>query len=112
MGLMTLVLAYFIVVTIAGLFRAWVAKIMGDNTPEKMGFLSFNPLVHTDPIGFFFLLIFRFGWGRYIPINPFNIVGRFRIIRLFLAYVSDTFIHLVMATVSLVTLIVYFGLNV
>jgi len=111
-GLVTLVLAYFIVVTISGVFRAWVAKLMGDDTPEKMGFLSFNPFIHTDPIGFFFLLIFRFGWGRYIPINPFNIVGRFRVIRLFLAYISDTFIHLVMATISLVTLIIYFGLNV
>jgi len=107
--LLTLVLAYFLLVAIAGTFKAWVAKMMGDDTPEQMGFLSFNPLVHADPIGFIFLLLFRFGWGRHIPINPYNITGRFRAIKLMAAYLADTFANFAMAVVSLVFLFIYFG---
>ena len=111
-GVITLVIAYFFVVTISGVFRAWVARAMGDDTPEQLGFLSLNPLHHMDPFGFFFLIVFGFGWGRYVPINPYNIVGKFRTVKLLIAYLSDTFIHLFMATVLLVALIVIFGPNI
>lgn len=111
-GVITLVVAYFFVVTIAGVFRAWVARLMGDDTPEQLGFLSFNPLHHMDPFGFFFLIFFGFGWGKYIPINPFNIIGRFRVIKLLVAYLSDSFIQVVMATFLLVVLILMFGPNI
>lgn len=31
--------------------HAWSADLLGDPTPAKLGRLSFNPLVHIDPIG-------------------------------------------------------------
>jgi len=108
-GLMTIILAYFFVVTVSGYFRAWVAVKMGDETPEYMGFLSLSPFRHADPIGFTLLILFGFGWGRYIPIMPFNIVGRLRKIKLFIANFSDVFINLFIATVSLTGLVIYFG---
>jgi len=107
--LLTLVMAYFLLVTIAGTFKAWVAKMVGDDTPEQMGFLTFNPLVHTSPIGFAFLLIFKFGWGKHIPINPYNITGRFRAFKLMMAYLSDSFANFAMAVASLLFLFIYFG---
>jgi len=110
--LLTLVLAYFPLVTVAGTFKAWIAKLMGDDTPEQMGFLTFSPLTHLDPIGFLFLLLFKFGWGRHIPINPFNITGRFRALKLLIAYLSDSFANFAMATTALVSLFVYFGPDV
>ena len=72
-SLMTIVLAYFFVATIAGFFRAWVARAMGDDTPERMGFLNFNPLVHIDPMGFFLMIFLGFGWVKHVIINPYNI---------------------------------------
>jgi len=108
-GLMTIVLAYFFVVTISGYFRAWVAVKMGDETPEYMGFLSLSPFKHADPIGFVFLILLGFGWGRYIPIMPFNITGRFRKLKLFIANFSDVFANLLIATISLTGLVIYFG---
>jgi len=108
-SLITNFLAYFLVATIAGSFKAWVVCALGDETPERMGFLTLNPLAHADPIGFFFLIIFGFGWGKHIFINPYNITGRFRTLKLLVAYLSDVFAYFVIATVSLVVLIVSFG---
>jgi len=111
-GLVTIIAAYFIVVSLTGYFRAWVAVQMGDDTPAYMGFLTLNPLKHVDPLGFIFLILFGFGWGRYIPIMPFNIIGRFRKLKIFIANFADIFANFALATVSLVGLIVYFGADV
>ena len=111
-GLITIVLAYFIVVTISGYFRAWVAVKMGDDTPAHMGFLRLSPLQHVDPFGFVFLVLFGFGWGRYIPIMAFNITGRFRRFKIFLASFADVFANLAIAVISLVGLILYFGSDI
>lgn len=62
------------------------AKMLGDNTAEKMGRLSLNPLKHIDPVGTIIvplLLVlfstltgmrpFVFGWAKPVPVNPFNL---------------------------------------
>ena len=36
----SMLLAYIIVVPIAGYARAWMAKKMGDDTPEELGFFN------------------------------------------------------------------------
>ena len=78
----TLVLSYMILVTLVGYFRALIAKWMGDNTAEQQGFLSLNPAVHVDLFGLILLILLRIGWGRQIPINPTNIHGRLRWLKL------------------------------
>ena len=111
-GLVTTVVAYFIVVSISGFFRAWVALKMGDQTPAYMGFLTLNPAKHTDFVGFIFMVLFGFGWGKYIPIASFNINGKFRKIRIFIANFSDIFANFAIATVSLICLVIYFGADI
>jgi hypothetical protein len=108
-GLMTFLLANTVAITLAGAFRAWVAKKMGDDTADYAGFLTLNPLAHIDIIGIIFLLIFYFGWGRYIPINPFNIHGPYRRLKLFVAYLSDTFAYFLSALIGIIVLIITVG---
>ncbi len=50
----------------------------GDNTAKESGRLSLNPLKHIDMIGFLFLLIFKFGWAKPVPINSANFKNRKR----------------------------------
>ena len=50
--------------------HALVADRLGDPTPRARGRLSLNPLVHLDPLGTLFFLIFGFGWARPVPVNP------------------------------------------
>jgi len=111
-SVITLVLAYFVVVTVAGSFRAWVAFSFGDDTAESLGLMSLNPLVHVDFLGMIFLLGFGFGWGRHIPVNPFRIQGPSRILKIVFAYLSDAFAHLLMAVIFFSSLIYAFGLRV
>jgi hypothetical protein len=111
-SLITLVIAYAIAVTTAGSFRAWVALQFGDDTGESLGLLSLNPLAHVDFLGGLFLIFFGFGWGRYVPVNPHKIHGRFRGLKIAIAYLSDSFAHLVMAVVVFTALIYSFGFSV
>lgn len=55
-----------------------VAYLLGDDTAKKSGRLTLNPLKHLDIIGFIFLLIFKFGWAKPVPINSSNFKNRKR----------------------------------
>ena len=108
-SMITFLLAYSVVVTVAGAFRAWVTKKLGDNTAEYAGLLTLNPIAHIDMIGILFLMLFYFGWGRYVPINPFNIYGPWRNIKLLCAYLSDTFAYFLSALIGIILLITMGG---
>jgi hypothetical protein len=109
MGLLTLFFAYIMAICPAGYFRAWTAKKMGDSTAQDMGFLTLNPIDHIDPIGLLCLFVLSrpeyfagWGWGRHVPINPLNIQGRYRPLKLALVYFSDTIAYIAMAVTALV----------
>jgi Zn-dependent protease len=53
--------------------HAWAADRLGDPTPRLQGRLTLNPRAHLDPIGTLMLLLFRFGWGRPVQFDPFNL---------------------------------------
>jgi Zn-dependent protease len=68
----------FFVLTVSLTFHeaahAWVAFRLGDDTAQRMGRLSLNPLVHMDPLGS--LMIFGgmgIGWAKPVPVDPRNI---------------------------------------
>lgn len=63
--------------------HGWVAKLRGDNTAERMGRLTMNPIAHIDPIGTLFLPVMAilinspifFGWAKPVPVNPRNLIS-------------------------------------
>ncbi len=58
--------------TVHEYFHGYVAYRMGDPTAKFAGRLTFNPLKHIEPIGFISFLLFRFGWAKPVPVNPYN----------------------------------------
>lgn len=71
--------------------HAWAAKKMGDDTAERAGRLTLNPIAHADPMGTVILpllilmfggvagaagagIIPLFGWAKPTPVDP----GRFK----------------------------------
>jgi len=66
-------LALIIAVTIHEFSHAFIADKLGDPTASLEGRVSLNPLKHLDPIGTLMLLVFRFGWGKPVPFDPFNL---------------------------------------
>lgn len=53
--------------------HAFAADRLGDPTPRLQGRLTLNPLAHLDPIGTLMLLFVRFGWGKPVVFDPFNL---------------------------------------
>ncbi len=71
--------------------HAAMAKFFGDDTAERAGRLSLNPVVHMDILGtVIFPLIgailggFMFGWAKPVPVNP----ARFKNVRSGIFWVS------------------------
>ena len=60
-------------ITVHEFAHAKAADYLGDPTPGLQGRLSLNPMRHIDPMGLIFLLIFRFGWGKPVQFDPFNL---------------------------------------
>jgi Zn-dependent protease len=60
--------------------HAWQARREGDDTAEKLGRITLNPIRHVDPFGSVLLPLllyfgnapFLFGWAKPVPVNPAN----------------------------------------
>lgn len=65
--------ALLMAVTVHEFAHAWTADRLGDPTARLAGRVTFNPFAHLDPIGTLMLLLFRFGWGKPVPMDPFNL---------------------------------------
>jgi hypothetical protein len=98
----SVILSYMILVSMVGYVRALIAKLMGDDTAEQQGFLTLNPAVHADVFGFILLVLLGIGWGRQIPVNPTNIQGRFRWLKITIAMLSGVIAYLLFAVIGLV----------
>ncbi|OLD54225.1 MAG: hypothetical protein AUI83_08220 [Armatimonadetes bacterium 13_1_40CM_3_65_7] len=68
--LLFLLPAVLIAATCHEFAHALVADRLGDPTARQLGRLSLNPLVHVDPLGTLFFVLFSFGWARPVPVNP------------------------------------------
>lgn len=101
-------LAYVASATTAGYMQALAAKHMGDRTPEDAGFLTWNPIVHIDPIGALLLLCTGIGWRKQIPINHSFIVGNWR---LAIVFFSHAFAHSLLMIMSLISIISLLGMR-
>jgi Zn-dependent protease len=60
--------------------HAWMARRLGDDTAERDGRISLNPIVHIDPIGTVLMPLIQFfasgipllAWARPTPYEPSN----------------------------------------
>ena len=56
--------------------HAYVAKRFGDDTAERAGRLTVNPLAHIDPMGLLMVVFVGFGYAKPVPTNPRNFTSR------------------------------------
>ena len=72
LGILAFLLAIILAFVLHEMGHAYAAKWNGDLTAQAAGRLSFNPIVHIDPIGFIMLLFVGFGYAKPVPVNPYN----------------------------------------
>jgi Zn-dependent protease len=76
MNLQTLLLiapAILLALTFHEYAHAYVAYRYGDDTAQKSGRLTLNPLRHLDPLGTIMIFIVHFGWAKPVPVNPYRL---------------------------------------
>ncbi|MDR0821371.1 MAG: site-2 protease family protein [Oscillospiraceae bacterium] len=49
--------------------HGYMAKYLGDDTAERAGRLTLNPLAHLEPMGALFMLFIPIGWGKPVPVD-------------------------------------------
>src|SRR5215211_1074333 len=74
-GFIITIAAIVVAVTFHEFSHAFVALQMGDSTAKLLGRVSLNPLRHLDLMGSLAFIFFHFGWGKPVPINPYNMRG-------------------------------------
>lgn len=110
--LFAFIFAYLTSSTLAGIFRAWTAKKMGDDTGEQYGFLTLNPAQHVDFFGLLCWIIGGIGWGKIAPVNDSAITGRLKPLKILFLRLSCAIAYVVLAIIGLVTLFSLFGRTV
>lgn len=68
--------ALLIALSVHEFAHAYVAYKLGDRSQKALGRLTLSPLAHIDPIGFIFMLIFKFGWGKPVMVDDRNFTHR------------------------------------
>lgn len=53
-----------------------ISHLQGDDTPQRYGRLTLNPLAHLDIFGLIALFVFKFGWAKPIPIDSYYYKNR------------------------------------
>ena len=76
--------------------HAYVARLCGDDTAERAGRLTLNPVRHIDPMGLAMVVLVGFGYARPVPTDPRNY--RFRSADLWIAAAGPA-MNLVLAAV-------------
>lgn len=60
----------FVVFPIHECAHGFAAKLLGDDTAQRSGRLTLNPLAHIDWMGALMMLFFPIGWAKPVPVNP------------------------------------------
>ena len=60
-------------ITIHEFAHAWAADQLGDPTPRAQDRLTLDPRAHLDPMGTIAILLTRFGWGKPVQFDPYNL---------------------------------------
>ena len=113
-------------VIIHEVFHGLAALRLGDDTAERLGRLTFNPIKHLDPLGSVILPLFLvltgsnfiIGWAKPVPYNPLKLKNPRRdtallalagpLANFIIALIFGILIRIIIATASFVALIPFF----
>jgi len=71
-GFLIWIIALLVAITVHEFAHAWSAERLGDPTARLAGRITLNPLAHLDLLGTIMLIVARIGWGKPVPVDPFN----------------------------------------
>ncbi len=69
LSLFSVLVIIFVVFPIHECAHALTAKLLGDDTAERMGRVTLNPLKHIDLMGALLMLLCNIGWAKPTPVD-------------------------------------------
>lgn len=84
--------------------HAYAAYRCGDDTAQRAGRLTLNPLKHLDPFGTLLMLFAGFGYAKPVPVNPWKFKGN--------RVKCDLLVSVAGVTVNLVLFVLFTALTV
>jgi len=80
MDILIIIVVLLVSIVFHEVAHAWVARREGDDTAERLGRITLNPIPHLDPVGSILVPVvlatlpggFIFGWAKPVPVNPAN----------------------------------------
>jgi len=80
MDILIIIVVLLVSIVFHEVAHAWVARREGDDTADRLGRITLNPIPHLDPIGSILVPVvlatlpggFIFGWAKPVPVNPAN----------------------------------------
>ncbi len=71
-------LALILSISVHEFAHAWTAMQLGDRTAYYQGRVTLDPAAHLDPMGTMMIIFssivgFGIGWGKPVPVNPYNL---------------------------------------
>jgi Zn-dependent protease len=60
-------------ITVHEFAHAFSADKLGDPTPRFQGRITLDPRAHLDPLGVIMILLTRFGWGKPVEFDSYNL---------------------------------------
>jgi Zn-dependent protease len=102
------ILVLVISISIHEFAHAWSANELGDPTARNLGRLTLNPIAHFDPLGALMILFMAIsgwgiGWGKPVPVNPYNLRTNPRV-GMGLTAAAGPFSNLVLAALAAIPL--------
>lgn len=71
--LLAFLISIVLAISIHEFSHSLAATLLGDRTSKYQGRLTINPLKHLDMLGALMLMFSGFGWGKPVPVNPYNL---------------------------------------
>lgn len=71
-----IIIAIIIALSFHEFGHAVTAKLFGDDTAERAGRLTINPMVHIDPMGLLMVVMVGFGYAKPVPTDPRNFTSK------------------------------------
>ncbi len=68
--ILTMVLMLFFIMPVHECAHGLMAKALGDDTAERAGRLTLNPMAHLNLYGALMMFLIGFGWAEPVPVNP------------------------------------------
>lgn len=74
-----IVICLIISLTFHEFAHAASAKLLGDDTAQRLDRLNINPIKHIDPMGLAMVVLVGFGYAKPVPTNPSNFTSKWSI---------------------------------